>query len=268
MEGFGKQSFESAYQQPLPDEYFRSLAPLRYRTPDFCANLLPAVVAGIRQRTGRRQLKVIDLACSYGINSALLKCGLTFADLAHRCLAPGDAARKPGEEIVQDAAFVKARTIDPDLTVVGVDVSHPAIAYALATGLIDAAVTTDLEHADPAEHEARALAGADLVLATGAFSYLGATTFHRILALQDLAPTVLGWPIYGSSTTAVERCLTRHGLTVTHPQPAPRHQRDFADARERDAYHSTLRRTKLPYLGTAAETSLCVTPILARPLMR
>ena len=268
MEGFGKQSFESVYQQPLPDGYFRSLAPLRYRNPDFCATLLPAVVAGIRRRTGRRHLKVVDLACSYGINSALLKCGLMFADLAQRCLAPSDAARKPGEEIAQDAAFVKAATIDPDLTVIGVDVSQPAIAYALATGLIDATVTTDLEHADPTEHETQALAGTDLVLATGAFSYLGATTLHRVLALQNPAPIVLGWPIYGSSTTAVERCLTEYGLTVTHPQPTPRHQRDFADTRERDAYHSTLRRTGLPYLGTAAETSLCVTPILAQPPVR
>ncbi|MDH6129247.1 hypothetical protein [Kitasatospora sp. GP82] len=265
MGTFGKHSFQSVYQQPLPAEYFRSLAPLRYRCPDFTDDLLPTTIAEVRRRAGRKHLRVVDLACGYGINSALLKCDLRFWDLAQHYGGAAHEALNPPEMIARDSAFVRTALADADLTVIGVDVARAATDYALATGLIDAAVNTNLERDDPTACEASALAEADLVLATGAFSYVGAATLNRVLALQDPAPVVLGWPIYGQPTAELEACLTDHHLTVTRPEPAPRHQRHFADSRERSAYHAALRRNGLPYRGTAAETSLCVTPILARP---
>ncbi|MEY9949051.1 hypothetical protein [Kitasatospora sp. GAS1066B] len=293
---FTKHSFESIYQQPLPRGYFHRLAPLRYRTPDFARGLLPETIARLRRRTGRQRLKIIDLACGYGINSALLKFGVDFATFARRYPAsatpPGWAAshlapaaeRSAAERsaagrfdpadadgdgthqaVARDSAFLRARPRDTELTVVGLDVSRPATEYALATGLLDAVVNTDLEHEDPTAADRVALAGADLVLATGAFSYLGTATLDRVLALQSTPPVVLGWPLYGQPTESLARCLAAHRLTVTRPDSTPRHQRHFADPREREAYHYSLRRLRLPFIGSAAEASLCVTSLLAHP---
>ncbi|MCX4744545.1 hypothetical protein OG455_03250 [Kitasatospora sp. NBC_01287] len=291
---FAKQSFETLYQQPLPRGYFHRLAPLRYRSPDFARGLLPQTIARLRRRTGRQRLKILDLACGYGINGALLKFGVDFATFArcyqaapdeqaaHHPLDPVrahpldpvrahrlDPAGRGGEgtrhAVARDTAFLRTRPTDTELTIVGLDVSRPATEYALATGLLDAAVNTDLEHQDPTPADQAALAGADLVLATGAFSYLGPATLDRVLALQAAPPVVLGWPLYGQPTESLARCLASHRLTVTRPDPAPRHQRHFADAREREAYHYSLRRLRLPFVGSAAETSLCVTSLLARP---
>ncbi|GAB2718668.1 hypothetical protein [Kitasatospora kifunensis] len=289
MGTFTKQSFESLYQQPLPGGYFHRLAPLRYRSPDFARRLLPGTLAQLRRRTGRRRLKILDLACGYGINSALLKFGVDFATFARRYpLHPARGTEPPRnspqataaptlthaatphevvthEVVSRDAAFLRARAKDTELTVVGLDVSRPATEYALAAGLLDAAVNTDLERTDPTAADRAVLAEADLVLATGAFSYLGIATLERVLALQSTPPVVLGWPLYGQPTEAIARCLADHRLTVTRPDPTPRHQRYFADAREREAYHYSLRRLRLPFVGSAAETSLCVTSLLAHP---
>ncbi|MFF7636171.1 hypothetical protein ACFZB9_23940 [Kitasatospora sp. NPDC008050] len=281
MRIFAKHSFESLYQQPLPGGYFRQLAPLRYRSPDFARRLLPGTIAELRRRTGRRRLKVLDLACGYGINSALLKFGVDFATFARRyplhpartasaaatAPDPAESATVTDEAVSRDAAFLRARARDTELTVVGLDVSRPATEYALAAGLLDAAVNTDLERYDPTPADQLVLAGADLVLATGAFSYLGIATLERVLALQSTPPVVLGWPLYGQPTEEIARCLADHRLTVTRPDPTPLHQRHFADAREREAYHYSLRRLRLPFVGSAAETSLCVTSLLARPAL-
>ncbi|TQF01274.1 hypothetical protein E6W39_02255 [Kitasatospora acidiphila] len=243
-------------QHPLPHDYFGSLAPLRYRTPDFSRDLLTAMVAELRHRRGRSRLKVVDLACGYGVNSALLKHGVDFAGFARLYRRPAD----PEGAVARDRAHFAARPVDQELTVVGVDTSTAATGYGLATGLLDAVVSTDLEHGEPTEADRAALADADLVLATG-----GVATLARVLALQTTPPAVLGWPLYGQCTEELVDCLTAHRLTVSSPDTTPRHQRHFATPHEREAYHYSLRRQRLEVAGSAAERSLCVTPLLAMP---
>ncbi|MGF1429543.1 hypothetical protein [Kitasatospora sp. LaBMicrA B282] len=303
MGTFAKHSFEPIYHQPLPGGYFQRLAPLRYRTPDFTRGLLPETIRELRRRTGRRQLKILDLACGYGINSALIRFGVDFATFARQYPAPFPGPERPADlpdltdpvhpaerpvlptepgtasgshaapgpdftrrAVARDAAFLRARRpTDTELTIVGLDLSRPATDYALATGLLDAAVTTDLERQDPTEADRAALTGADLVLATGAFSQVGPATLDRILALQERPPVVLGWPLYGQPTDALAGCLAAHGLALSRPDPGPRHQRWFTDAREREAYHYSLRRLRLPFIGSTAERSVCVTSLLGLP---
>ncbi|GAA1936117.1 hypothetical protein [Kitasatospora viridis] len=256
MSPFGKPPFPAPYQQPHPHEYVRRLAPLRYRSPDFSRGLLRATLAELRRRRGRRRLKVVDLACGYGINAALLKHGVDFAGLARLYTCPAD----PDGPLARDRAHFGARWVDRSLTVVGVDTAGAATDYGLASGLLDAVVRTDLERAEPTDADREALGGADLVLATGGF-----TTLSRVLALQTTPPAVLGWPVYGQPTEEIVSCLTAHRLTVTRADALPRHQRHFASPTEREAYHYALRRQRLPVAGSPAEHSVCVTPLLALP---
>jgi carnitine O-acetyltransferase len=253
---FAKHTDAALCQHPLPHDYFDSLAPLRYRTPDFSRELLAATVAELRRHRGRRRLKVVDLACGYGVNSALLKHGVDFAGFAHLYRRPAG----PEGALARDRDHFAARPVDRELTVVGVDTSTAATGYGLATGLLDAVVSTDLEHTEPTEADREALADADLVLATG-----GVATLSRVLALQATPPAVLGWPLYGQSTEELVRCLAAHRLSVSRHDTTPRHQRHFASPHEREAYHYTLRSQRLQVAGSAAERSLCVTPLLAMP---
>ncbi|MFE9423645.1 hypothetical protein ACFYNO_11870 [Kitasatospora sp. NPDC006697] len=257
MSPFTKSPFPGLYQQPHPHDYLGRLAPLRYRSPDFSRPLLHATVAELRRRLGRRRLKVVDLACGYGVHSALLKHGIDFAGLARLYARPAG----PEGAVARDRAHFAARPVDRELTVVGVDTAAPATEYGLATGLLDAVVRTDLADAEPSEADRAALSGADLVLTGG-----GTAALSRVLALQASPPAVLGWPLYGQPTEDLLRCLAAHRLTVSRTDPLPRHQRHFTTPAEREAYHYALRRQRLPVSGSAAEHSVCVTPLLALPL--
>lgn len=246
-----KQSFSSIYDDPSPRGYFETLGALDYRTPDF-------VLAWARRRSEvlGPDAVVVDVGCSYGVNSIALKHDRSFADAA-TIIADGP----------EPAAAFRALPVDRDTPrVVGIDVSVNATGWARDAGLLDAAVVRDLNATDLTADEAALLATPSVVMASGVFSYLHAEGFARIFAATgDLGGAeFVGWPLYGEDVSSVVGQLEDLGRTVVHDQVTLHPQRRYATDVERDHFRDVAEGRDLPWAGTPAEQALCVTQLTAR----
>ncbi|MCW2721858.1 class I SAM-dependent methyltransferase [Pseudonocardia sp.] len=226
-----KADFSTIYAQPDPRAYFRALMPLEYQVPQRALPVVEALVAASGSRT------VLDVCCSYGINAALLRHDLDLAAIGARATDPARAALPPGELIRDDAVFYAGHLRRPDLAVLGLDASAPAIDYGLRTGLLTNGWAEDLEDAGPSPALAAGLREVDLVVCTGGVGYIGERTFDRILgAVGDpsrlwLATFVLRVFDYAP----IAKTLAGYGLVTERVPGMTFPQRRFADSDESDA---------------------------------
>ena len=76
----GKASFDEAYIAPTPHRYLASMAAIGYRLAERMHPFLSAVVHA--SSSAEAPLRVLDVGCSYGISSALLKTGCSYGALS------------------------------------------------------------------------------------------------------------------------------------------------------------------------------------------
>jgi len=175
----GKVSLDHIYTQPDPRAYFTTLRRLDYVIPQLARPFFAQFIEERRARL-QRSATVLDVGCSYGINAALLRCGLTMDDLYDRYGEQGGEAPDRATLLARDRDLVQARTTRATPRFIGLDSSRPAVAYARAAGFLDDAICADLETNDPTEAERAVLASADLVVSTGCIGYVTERTIGRI----------------------------------------------------------------------------------------
>jgi SAM-dependent methyltransferase len=226
-----KTDFSTIYGRPDPRAYFRALAPLQYQVPQHALPVIETVLAASGAHT------VLDVCCSYGINAALLRHDVDLRGISARATDPARAALPPAELIDADRAFYAAQVRRPDLDVLGLDVSAPAIDYARRTGLLADGWAEDLEAADPSPALAEGLRDVGLVVCTGGVGYVGHRTFERIAASvgkpRELWLAVFVLRVFGYDEIAAG--LSRHGLVTERLPGVTFPQRRFADRDEADA---------------------------------
>lgn len=244
-----KENFDSIYSEPDPRAYYETLGDLGYEIPAHSATLF-GQVAGIVG--DGRPAKVIDLCCSYGVNSAPLKYEVSFDEvLAHYT----DAAVAPlGREelIARDRAWLAERPRAEAPTVVGVDVSAPAIEYACAAGLLDVGIVEDLESGEPSDALAAELSDADLISVSGGIGYITERTIDRVLEGAErpwLAALCLRWVDFAPIVDAG----AQHGLVTERLDDATFPQRRFVDGTERDYVMAELERMGIDPDGREAQ---------------
>lgn len=254
--GEQKADFTDVYQGRDPRAYFRTLVPLEYQVPQ---HALPVVESVLEQHPGT----VLDVCCSYGINATLLRHDVDLDGLGAHAVDPGRAGLAPDQVIAEDAAWFAARRRRPELRVLGLDVSRPAIDYAVATGVMADGWAEDLEAADPSPSLIDALAGVSLVLCTGGVGYVGPATFDRI---RTHAPDawVLAFVLRVFPYDDVAAALAGHGL-VTEKLPGSFPQRRFADAAEADAALHDIALLGLDPAGREADGWFHAEAFLSRP---
>jgi SAM-dependent methyltransferase len=228
LTGENKTDFSTIYGRPDPRAYFRALAPLRYQVPQQALPVIETVLAASGART------VLDVCCSYGINAALLRHDVDLDTISARATDPARAALPTADLIDADRAFYAARVRRPDLAVLGLDVSAPAIDYARRTGLLAGGWAEDLEAADPSQALAAGLRDVGLVVCTGGVGYVGHRTFERIAASvgkpRELWLAVFVLRVFGYDEIAA--ALSRHGLVTERLPGVTFPQRRFADREE------------------------------------
>jgi hypothetical protein len=227
-----KADFGSIYTRPDPREYFRVLNELDYQIPQQALPIFRAVLAASRDERGNRT--VLDVCCSYGINSALLFSREDPFTVTARYADPRLAAMTPSELAERD--FSRYVTGSRDLRVVGLDTSEAAIRYATMAGLLAAGWTEDLESSAPSASLVAGIADVGLIICTGGVGYVGQRTFGRLLAAlpspENLWLAVFVLRVFDYAPIAA--LLGAHGL-ATEKLPGTFRQRRFADAAERDA---------------------------------
>ncbi|GAA2566284.1 hypothetical protein [Pseudonocardia hydrocarbonoxydans] len=256
LTGEQKADFSDVYGRRDPRGYFRTLIPLGYQVPQ---RARPVVESVLEEHPGT----VLDVCCSYGINAALLRHDVDLDELGAHAVAATRAELTPEQVIAEDTAWFAARRRPSPPRVLGLDVSGPAIDYAVATGLMAAGWAEDLEAGDPSGSLVDGLAEVSLVLCTGGVGYVGPATFDRILTHAPNA-WVLAFVLRVFPYDDVARALAGHGL-VTEKLPGTHPQRRFADTAEAEAAVHDVRLLGLDPAGREADGWFHAEAYLSRP---
>ncbi|MFE0511040.1 hypothetical protein [Streptomyces sp. NPDC058964] len=230
----GKSRFDDVYGGPDPRAYFRRLAPLEYEIPHHAQPVFRQAAAERAALDDARTHvpAVLDVCCSYGINAALLNHDVTLAELYERYTSPGSRMMSATELTASDKAFFAARRRPDAVPVFGLDVSAPAVHYALEVGLLDAAFTDNLEQDPPSPSLSRALAEVGLITLTGGGSYITARTFTALLDGARRPVWVSAFVLRTVSYQPISRTLAAHGLNTIVDVSRAYPQRLFTDEGE------------------------------------
>lgn len=228
-----KTDFTGIYTAPDPRPYYTTLTPLEYQVPE---QALPQIEAAI-DAPGRtpRASTILDLCCSYGIVSALLRHGVGVADLGARYDDPAlDGVA--GESLADaDAGWFASQRRRTDLTIYGQDVAAPAVDYAKRARLLDGGWAENLETADPSAEFEAAMRDVGTVVCTGGVGYIGEPTFERVLAATGTTDVrFVNLVLRVWSFDGISALFDRHGL-VTERVPGTFRQRRFASREEQAA---------------------------------
>ncbi|MGP9022730.1 hypothetical protein ACT1U9_30535 [Streptomyces sp. BR1] len=227
----GRTPFDDLYEQPDPRTYFRVLGALDYRTPHHAQGVFRRLAA-VRSTQLARPASVLDICCSYGINAALLNHDVTWDDLRTRYTSPQADALGATELIEWDRAYYAARRRHDAVPVAGLDVSAPALQYALAVGLLDEAYAENLEAAPPSPALRRAARHTRLITITGGASFLSPRTFLPLLAEADPPGWVAAFVLRTGSYQPIAASLLSHGLITEKADDTTFLQRRFTSAQE------------------------------------
>ncbi|MGF1609066.1 MAG: hypothetical protein ACFCUQ_06705 [Kiloniellales bacterium] len=179
------EDFARVYDLPDPRPYYRALRPLDYRMPAVACGYLEQHAARIASARGPgrdgARLRLLDFACGYAANGALLLHELSLDELY--AFYGSDAPDDPGgDPTTHDARFFTARrSADPAFEVGGLDVAATALAYARDCGLLHEAFAENLLESPPSTSLKAFLDSTDIVLETGGIGDLLAPCFARLL---------------------------------------------------------------------------------------
>ncbi|MFI8242411.1 hypothetical protein ACIF83_34955 [Streptomyces sp. NPDC085866] len=231
----GKSRFDDIYGRPDPRAYFRRLAPLEYEIPHHAQPVFrQAATERAALDDGRAHgPAVLDLCCSYGINAALLNHDVTLAEMYERYTSPDSQTMSTAELKASDKEFYAGRRRPDPVPVFGLDVSAPAVQYALEVGLVDAAFTDDLEQGSTSPGLSRALADVGLMTLTGGGSYITARTFTALLDGARRPVWINAFVLRTVSYRPIARALAVRGLNTTVDVSRTYPQRRFTDEQER-----------------------------------
>lgn len=227
-----KADFGEIYDQPDPRAYFAKLQPFNYVIPQHGADLFTRLL-GARGTAATQRPRILDVCCSYGVVSTLMKTELDVADIYDHYREAAEQDLTTVELIESDQRLLKEYAVPDPAVVVGLDVAANAVEYAVVTGSLDAGFAENLE-VDPASPELTSLVSeVDLITTTGGVGYVTERTFHQLLdAARDdvwVASFCLRTYDYGPIIDS----LDDHGLqTERLPQTFP--QRRFTGPDERE----------------------------------
>ena len=234
----GKVSLDHIYTQPDPRAYFTTLRTLEYQIPQLAKAHFGRLVQELRETRRVRRATVLDVGCSYGINAALLRCDATMNDLYDRYCGY-DASVERSTLLARDRQWTRAHTHPDRLRILGLDVSSEALAYAVASGLLDDAVNADLENGEVTEHQRGVLESVDVVISTGCLGYVSERTIARVAAVPARRPWMAHTILRMYRFEPVAECLAGLGYDTVRVD-GPLRQRRFASAEEQANVLETL----------------------------
>lgn len=260
-----KANFSDIYIQDDPRTFFHTLGALDYQVPRQAAPIIEGVLSAI-PNSGSPQT-VLDLCCSYGVNSAVLKHDLDVADLRDHYAAPGMSALSSHEVTDADREMFARRDQRQDLSILGLDLSEPAINYGIDTGLLSDGWAENLEAHDPSQQFADGIADCDLVISTGGVGYIGHSTFERIMNASP-RPEDLWFAIFALRVfdyKEIEDVLAPHGLVTEKVAHNGFPQRRFESGDEQNSAINDVRNRGLDPAGMETEGWFYADCFISRP---
>ena len=185
-----KSNFDDVYRAPTPHAYFNEMHRLRYAIGQEAKPYFKAAVALLRrQLPANATVRILDLGCSYGVGSALVKYGFSFAEIAG--FFADDAVKDFRGCVKETRQWLDKGESANRLDCIGADASAPAVKFAVEAGLIEEGIAHDFESKPRLDDRERELVKAcDLLISTGTIGYVGERTLSTILRqLGEARPT-------------------------------------------------------------------------------
>ncbi len=256
-----KANFESIYNAPDPRAYYQALGKLDYQIPTEARPIFDRVIGLV----GAANPTIVDVGCSYGVNAAMLRHDMIFDDLVKRYTEENIASKSVAETIIADARDFATLPRRSDAAFVGVDVAEEAIGYARAVGLIDEAIVANLETDPLPVSDARAVAGADLIITTGAIGYVTERTFCALLDAMKTPAWIAAFTLRQFPFEPIARAIESFGLVTEKLEDAVFPQRAFADEDEARGAVEAVRAAGRDPSGLETEGRYYAEFFLARP---
>lgn len=226
-----KANFDDIYLQDDPRGYFSVLGALDYMIPDVAAPIIRQILSA-RKRRYDTVPTVLDIGCSYGINAAVHRYPLSFRRLRRR-YANADMAALSADDLARlDRNYYAGWPETGVARFIGLDVSAPAVRYAVSVGLLEEGIVANFESAAPAPRDIERIRRADVVLSTGCVGYVTERTFRAILEPMDRPPWVVSFVLRMFPYEAIAAELARRGLVTERLAGATFVQRRFRDVDE------------------------------------
>lgn len=225
-----KADFGSIYDQPDPRAYFNTLAQFDYAIPQEGASVFRRLMEdGSAHLRGAPTL--LDVCCSYGIVSALLKTDLDIGDIYRHYAGPEVASMSNAEITAADRKLLQDHHRVGGPRVIGLDIAKNAVDYAVAIGALDAGVAENLEQDEPSPQLSDLMADVDLITTTGGIGYVTERTFDRLLAAAEPSTRVAAFCLRTYDYGPIAHRLAERGLQ-TECSTRTFRQRRFVDAEE------------------------------------
>jgi len=236
----GKTDFNDLYDRPAPIDYYLTLSPFSYVLADGAADVCRSVYQVLMARRGLSAVSVLDLGCSYGVNAAMQKFGVSSSLLQSRYASLRAQGVDEDEVAAADRIFYTGRSSDERLTFRGFDPAAAAVDYSVNAGLQAYASSTDLEALEPTREDAGAIAAADAVICTGTIGYIGSPTFERVLEHAVKRPWFVLFVVSLFSGEDVAATLAGHGYVTESFDDLLIPQRMFASEAEAGNVRATV----------------------------
>lgn len=259
-----KADFDRIYREPDPRAYYTVLGGLDYVIPEVARPIFLQLAERCLEDRGE-PLTVLDIGCSYGVNAALLRHGVTLRQLRERYMTPSMQALPPEKVAEYDARFFSAWPAREDIRVIGIDTSPEAIAYGRKSGLLADGAAVNLETDSLTPRQTQMLSKVDLVISTGCIGYVTHKTFEKILEAAEKPPWVASFVLRMFEYNDIAKTLARQALETEKLDGATFVQRRFRDAGEMARTVDALEARGVSTEGKEAEGLLHAELFVSRP---
>lgn len=259
-----KANFDDIYLRDDPRGYFSVLGALDYMIPDVAAPIIRQVLSAKKRRYDTAPT-VLDLGCSYGINAAVHRYPLSFRRLRRR-YGNADMAALSADDLARlDRSYYASWPDTGIARFVGLDVSAPAVRYAVSVGLLDEGIVANLE-SDPLEpRDIERIGRTDVILSTGCVGYVTERTFRAVLGAMDRPPWVVSFVLRMFPYDTIAEELARHGLVTERLAGATFVQRRFRDVEEFTHCLSNLEKLGIETAGLESDGRFQAELFVSRP---
>jgi SAM-dependent methyltransferase len=261
-----KADFHDIYRAKDPRAYFGVLGGLDYVIPEIAGPVLLQLADSLVQSRGS-PITILDIGCSYGILSAVMRSGLGMDELRSRyAKLPLQVMNSDGLAWYDSHYFASWPSRD-DLRFIGLDRSPEAIAYAQRVGLIEEGLIVDLETKSPSERARSVISTVDLIVSTGAVGYVSEKTFAKILQVfpPGKAPWIASFVLRLFEYDGIAETARQHGLATERLEGITFVQRRFRDKLEAEEALRLLEARGVNPAGKEAEGRYHAELFVSRP---
>lgn len=237
-----KENFLEVYEKKLPHAYYASMHEVEYQIPENAKLPINKVLSQIKQERNE-PLSILDLGCSYGVLSALIKFNLLLSTLYRRY-----RQAKVGEATLDSERkwFATLQKRD-DLMFYGIDISVNAIRYSKEVGLIEGGLAANLEvEGCEVPRNSNIPKNIDLIVSTGCIGYITDATFSSIFEYIDRRskPVIISFVLRMFDYSQIANFLATEGYKTFEIPNKTFIQRRFSNASEK---HGVLRLLQQKY---------------------